>query len=163
MDGDGERDPSDIPRMKRLLEEKNLDIVSGRRDLTRSKTRKILNLFSTWWINLATGYKLHDTLSGFFFGEYDSFKKLNLKSENFEIETEIILEASKNNLKLQEIPVKVPKLSDSKCRISHMIQINKFFDEWILNFLKEIRIPFYRKITLSFFCFLGMMLSYILE
>jgi len=160
LDGDGEKDPDDIPKMVEWLEKKNADMVVGFREYKRSFERRVFNFFASWWINFATGYKIRDCLSGFNVIKTKGLKKMNLISKNFEIEPDIMLEARRNRLKVIEYPVSFPKKSPSKLKRRHMKEINNFFDRYVLKWIKskECDLPIYKKIFLSFFCRIGLML-----
>ncbi len=160
LDGDGEKDPNDIPKMIECLEEKNADMVIGFREGKRSFERRVFNSFASWWIRFATGYKIMDCLSGFNVIKTESLGKMNLISNNFEIETELILEARRNRLRVIEYPVSFPKKSPSKLRRKHMKEINNFFDKWVLEWINsgECDLPEYEKLFLKFFCRLGLLI-----
>lgn len=115
----------------------------------RSETRYILNKFVNFWVKCATNYNVKDMASGFFAIRTNRIKKFNLKSKGFEIETEIILEAFRNNLALTEVSVKVPKISKSKLNFIHMLEINEFFDMWVLQNL-EIQKSIFKKYSYSY-------------
>jgi glycosyltransferase involved in cell wall biosynthesis len=132
MDGDGERDPSDIPAMISMSDRTGSDIVLGKRSRMRSRKRKILNLFGLWWINYLTGYDLNDTFSGMILFRKGVLDQLDLKSNGFEIESEIIVESWKHGFTVAECDVKVPNLSKSKLSRSDMLAVNTFFDIWVL-------------------------------
>src|SRR4051812_14068013 len=61
-DGDNQNDPSDIPGMIRLLEERNLDIVCGWRKDRKDPfiNRRLPSMIANAIISRATGVKLHD-------------------------------------------------------------------------------------------------------
>ncbi len=160
IDGDGEKDPNDIPKMVEWLEKKNADMLVGFREQTRSFERLLFNLFASWWIRFATGYRVRDCLSGFNVIKTEGLKKMNLISNNFEIETELVLEARRNRLRVIEYPVSFPKKSPSKLKRKHMKEINNFFDRWTLKWIesRECDLPLYKKILLSLFCRIGLVL-----
>ena len=61
LDGDGQNDPSDIPKMVHFLEEHNLDVVSGwRRKRKDHWLRSFLSRCANWLIAHITGVKIHD-------------------------------------------------------------------------------------------------------
>ncbi len=61
-DGDLQNDPSDIPHMVRLAEERHADIVAGWRKDRRDPflNRRLPSMIANWIISHATGVKLHD-------------------------------------------------------------------------------------------------------
>ena len=62
LDGDGQNDPVDIPRLLGKLKQDNLDAVSGWRKDRKDKlfSRKIPSLIANWLISKITKVKLHD-------------------------------------------------------------------------------------------------------
>ena len=156
LDGDNEKNPDDVPAILEKLKE--FDIVIGKRDRMRSKRRIFFNRISNFWSRLVTGYDVTDVNSGFFALRCVAAKKLELETNGFEIETEIILEASRNNLSFTEIPVSVPQLSPSTLNIRHMLEMNRFFDLWVM---KNIHFRDYslKKVILFLFCFMGFVIS----
>ncbi|MCX6802446.1 MAG: glycosyltransferase family 2 protein [Candidatus Diapherotrites archaeon] len=163
MDGDGEREPADLDGMLAALEKKKADICIGNREKMRSGRRKALNLFSTAWINFATGFGLKDAQSGFVLGKREAFKKMKLESENFEIETEIVLEAFRLKLGVCQAPVSSPKFSPSKCSKARMAEINAFFDSWVLEHLDEFGFSALKKAVLWLACNAGLAFSWIFQ
>ncbi|MHA1280246.1 MAG: glycosyltransferase family 2 protein [Candidatus Helarchaeota archaeon] len=82
MDGDGQNDPADIPRMIHYLTKYNLDIVSGWR---KHRKDSLLKKFSSRLANILRGFILHDGLndSGCSLKVYRSecFEGINLYGE----------------------------------------------------------------------------------
>ncbi len=157
LDGDGEKDPDCIPSL--LNELASYDFVVGKRNRMRSFRRQLLNTFSNFWFRLATNYDVKDMTSGFFALKAEAIRKLNLTSMRFEIETEMVLEAFRNDLTIKEIPVNVPEISKSKLNARHMLEINEFFDRWVLRNL-HIQKSLLKKLFLPIFCITGMIVSY---
>jgi len=62
IDGDLQNDPHDIPMMIKLLREKNVDVVAGRRAKRKDGffLRKIPSKIANWLIRKTTGVYLHD-------------------------------------------------------------------------------------------------------
>ncbi len=157
----GKKDPHDIKKI--LLSLEKSDFVICRRNRMRSWKRKFFNTFTNWWIRLVTNYPISDANSGFFGIREHTLKKMRLISNGFEIETEFVLEAYRNKLNLTEIPIRVPKISKSKLGFKSMVEINMFFDRWVLNFLKtkSHKISFYKVLFLKIFCSIGLLFSYL--
>ena len=155
MDGDGERDPREIKNLISTLERHNADIVIGCRKKMRSLLRRFLNKFTIFWVNLALGCHFSDISSGFMAMRFERLLMLDLKAKNFDIELNIFLEAWSKGFKMVSIPVSVPTFAESKCKIIHMLEINDFFDRWVLNFDRK---PWRMKIAVPF-CLLGLLIS----
>ena len=161
LDGDGEKTPKDIPGMIECLKKKNADMVVGFRKQKRSFKRSGFNFFASWWIRIATGYDLRDCLSGFNVMRAESLKNMALTSNHFEIETELILESRRNILRVIEYPLSPCAMSPTKLKRIHMREINRFFDLWVLEWIKSVEcdLPIHKKLFLKLFCNIGLLLS----
>jgi len=123
LDSDGEHKPKEIPELITPLFEGN-DIVSGSRFMGNSfdATKKINQvgnfLFNTAIMTL-TGKLVTDSQTGFRAMRRDLMEKLDLQSDGYEIETEIMVKSLRNGYKLKEVPVSVErrKYSMSKIKI----------------------------------------------
>lgn len=156
LDGDGEKTAFDIPKMIEKMGKRNADACIGSREKMRSGTRNILNRFSRAWICFATGYRIDDPMSGYLVIRPEILSKIRLGSNDFEIETEFVLEFFKHNLKVVQCKVKSPKISPSKLKPIHIIKINNFFDYWIIKNIFYTKAPMYKKILLILFCVIGL-------
>lgn len=126
LDGDGAHDPLDIPRVVAPIRENEADLVIGSRALPGSRVatspmrRKITNDLASFVITfiisflvpLATWFRvpvrrrrITDCTSGFRAVRKSCWQKLNLVSEGFQIETEMIYEAVKDGMTIAEVPI----------------------------------------------------------
>jgi glycosyltransferase involved in cell wall biosynthesis len=126
LDGDGAHKPEDIPNMLAPVLQNKADLVIGSRDFRGSKTfgsylpRRITNELASfvtsfivsWLLPLATSFrypikwiKVEDAECGFKAISKEKWCQLNLVSQGFEIESEIIYEAAKNRLTLHNVPI----------------------------------------------------------
>lgn len=154
MDGDGEHDPAYIRHFLDGI--KNCDIVTGERDAYRSFFRKILNMWSSLWFGMVLkGIK--DIQCGFRAIKVPLLKKMRLVSRGFEIEIEMLLEATRNNARIGKILVKSDKVADSKVKTRDYIKINNFFDRWIIRNVFDTNINFFKKIALYSFASIGLL------
>ncbi|MGM5482992.1 MAG: hypothetical protein ACQESF_06005, partial [Nanobdellota archaeon] len=99
--------------------------------------------------------KIDDTQCGFRAIRIDLLKKLKLKSDGFEIETEILLEAIKNKAKFNYLYIKGNYNKYSKVTKKDYLKINDFFDSWIINNKDKLEIP--KRVIL--FVFIGQIIS----
>ena len=113
IDGDSTYDPEDIKQIYEIMRgESQYDMIIGNRFPRREKgtiTRinMLGNRIFSGLISLIVRQKIIDSQSGlrvFSKDVLDVFSK-SLKSRNFEIETEMIVVASKNGYKIGEIPI----------------------------------------------------------
>lgn len=126
LDGDGQHDPGDIPKLISPILREEFDLVLGSRHLNSSKisspsfTRRLTNVLASFTIStiisfllpLATLFKcpmkyikITDCTSGFRAIKREGWQKLSLTSQRFEIETEMIYEAARNKLVITEAPI----------------------------------------------------------
>lgn len=110
IDGDGQDDPSDIPRLIEAVES-GADFVIGSRWLgifERGSIKK-LNFFVsyaiTFLINVLFGSNITDSQAGFRCMRKEKLNNFDLKSKGYSIETEMLLKAIKNDLEIVEVPV----------------------------------------------------------
>jgi len=109
LDGDGQHDPADIPRMLRLLDE-GWDVVLGSR-LKASlgmPRRKILanvagNVF-TWALH---GLWVTDSQSGFRAYSRRALELIDTRTDRYEYDSEVIREIRTHHLRFVEIPIAV--------------------------------------------------------
>jgi len=106
LDADAQHEPSQIPAF--LKELKNADAVLGYREL--SKEMPFILKFGNWFINKITkllyGISLHDTQCGYRAFTVNAYKKIRWKSPDYSMESEMIANIGKRNLRYREIPIK---------------------------------------------------------
>lgn len=119
IDGDGEHNPGDIPKLLEPILTGEADIVIGSRFLNRRKgeynhidkgkylshVRKVGNKIFSLFGNLCIQEKITDTQSGFRTFGPNIVNKLNLKANGFEIETEMIVKAINKGYRIKEVPI----------------------------------------------------------
>ena len=86
--------------------------------------RKLGNKFFVFLVNLIWGMNYSDLCYGYRSFSKRAIKKLNLKSQDFGIETEISIKAAKKKLKVLEVP------SFEKARKSGKGKLRTFRDGW---------------------------------
>jgi len=136
MDGDGQHDPSDLPA---FLDEARKDperVITGNRmgeAQGMPRVRYWTNRFMSAMISLACGQRIPDTQCGYrYIGRgvlqviYDQ-----LRRSGFEVETEILMKASRKGVRVCSIPIKtiyrgekskINPLRDTVRFISYFIQ-----------------------------------------
>lgn len=118
IDGDGQDDPSEIPKLIKGIEQ-GYDFVIGSRFVPEenkiykkrydqkalSPVNYVGNKVLTIMLNTLFSLNIYDSQSGFKCFKSEKIKSLNLKSQRYEIETEIIIKSKKNKFKILEVPV----------------------------------------------------------
>jgi glycosyltransferase involved in cell wall biosynthesis len=156
LDADGEHDPSNIPEFKEKLD--NHDFIVGERPIHRSISRKFLNFFSQFWFNLLNK-GIRDTQSGYRAIKVNLLKKMELNSDRFAIELEILLEAIKHNAKIGKITVNKKVTKKTHVSKQDYLKINKLFDEWYIKNKKYLKINPAKKLILDIFTPIGLKIS----
>lgn len=112
IDADGQHNPSEIPQVIQPIVDKKADIVNGSRYINGGSKntptyRRVGQTVLDSATNLASGVKLTDSQSGFrAFSRY-SLDHFNFDPDGFGIESDMIIEAVNNNLKICEVEITV--------------------------------------------------------
>jgi glycosyltransferase involved in cell wall biosynthesis len=118
LDGDGQHDPGDIPRLIKPLLDGEADVVVGSRFLQKGKKppfyRRLGQRVLTSITNLGSGQKLSDSQSGFRAYSGKALKELNLAENGMSVSSEMQFAISKAGLKLAEVPIDVSYTGKAK-------------------------------------------------
>ena len=130
MDGDGQHRPEEIPNFIKAAANSNNGIIIGNRMAKSANMpfiRVITNKLMSWLISKIIRQKISDSQCGFRLLKKEVLKKMKLRTAKFEIESEIIIEASRNGFKIASIPI-------TSVYINETSHINPFTDT--LRFLR---------------------------
>lgn len=109
IDADLQHRPEDIPRLVEPIQNGRADITIGSRligDISNMPIqRKITNFSSTALIRLFFGVKILDTQSGYRALKRDFLEKMNLESNRYNIETEVLAYVGKFHMRVEEVPI----------------------------------------------------------
>lgn len=137
LDADGEHNPDEIPRFLEALE--RADVVLGARTSHRSKARLLLNRWMAFWFRLLDS-GVSDPSCGFRAVRWNVLKKLELRSSDFCIDAEIILEAIKAGASVASIPVSLRTHSASSVSGADFLRMNNFFDRWVIHNARQLNV-----------------------
>jgi len=111
LDADGTYEPADIKYMLRTFRKygsKNTIIIGSRYAFYKKGSFKGLNLLGGMVLSFIASVLfltyISDMLSGIRVFRAGDIKRLNLETQNFEIETEMTLKALKNGIKIVNVP-----------------------------------------------------------
>ena len=111
FDADGQHNVDDISKILKPVLENDADIVIGSRFINDEKSvpkyRKIGIKAITQLTNSSLGEKITDAQSGFRAYNVKALEIINPSDLGMGISTEILIKASKNNLRIIEIPIKI--------------------------------------------------------
>ncbi|MCM8779992.1 MAG: glycosyltransferase family 2 protein [Candidatus Omnitrophica bacterium] len=128
MDGDGQHHPDDVKLFLDAAESKNAAFFLGNR-MHSSKgmplIRWLTNVFMSLLISCVAGQKISDSQCGFRLLKKELLQKLDLKSAKYEIESEMLIKASR--LGYEIVPVNIQCIyRDQKSKISPFIDTLRF-------------------------------------
>ncbi len=105
LDADAQHEPKEIPHF--LNEMKDNSILFGYRRL--NKNVPLVLKFGNWFINktikLLYGINLKDTQCGYRAFTSEAYKKIRWDATDYSMESEMIANAGRHNLKYKEIPI----------------------------------------------------------
>jgi len=107
LDGDGQHDPNQIPLLIQLLQDDTADVVIGFRNLNQMPRYRRLGRVVLDYIT-AAGRLTRDSQSGFRALNRKAVEALqseNLKADGFSIESEMILAARDQKLRIKDVPI----------------------------------------------------------
>ena len=117
VDGDDTYPAAKVKNLIKPIRENKADMtIASRKKFNSGLVRNFGNFFITKLLSLLFKQKLHDALSGYRAFNYNLIKNLNLTSEDFEMETELIIKSIENNSKIVEVPIHYNARKESKLR-----------------------------------------------
>lgn len=135
IDSDGQHLIDDIPILLEKLETESKAIIIGARNMTQDSVPRKSNFgrkFSNFWFKVETGLSLPDTQSGFRLYSLDIINDINLFTNKFEFEIEVLVRAAWKGYKIIAVPVRV-FYAPKELRISHFRPFVDFGRISILN------------------------------
>lgn len=119
MDADGQHSPADIDS---FLEEaaRGAYFVVGNRmhnPLGMPKIRVITNKIMSWLISKLVRQEIPDTQCGFRLIKREVLDKIDIQTNKFEIESEILIKAARENFPIKSIPIKSIYFKNQRSKI----------------------------------------------
>jgi glycosyltransferase involved in cell wall biosynthesis len=133
LDGDGTYPPRFIPKMFELI--KNCDVVVASRLLKKQGVNDSINTFLHYrffpflFRTYLKKFKTSEPITGMRLMRKETWNKLNLKSQDFLIETEMEVKMAKNKMRVIEIPIPcIKRIGRSKwdASLGTMLKIRKY-------------------------------------
>ncbi|HET6603318.1 MAG TPA: glycosyltransferase family 2 protein [Xanthomonadaceae bacterium] len=128
MDGDGQHSAEDIPRLLAAARAFPGHIVIGARLIERERqpaVRRAANDFADWGIGWACGQRLLDTQSGQRYYPRAAMALVEIATEGFVFESEILIEASRR-LGMRVVAVPIRSRYQGEFRRSHFRPVRDF-------------------------------------
>ncbi|MFQ6125540.1 MAG: glycosyltransferase family 2 protein [Candidatus Heimdallarchaeota archaeon] len=132
LDADGQHRPEEIPILVAPLLQGQADLVIGSRLFVgfgnMPRIRVLSSVITRALIRLRTGVHIHDTQCGFRAILRTHLQKMKLRSSRYEIESEMLLAAIKNKLRIKEVPISM----------TYGDEESYFGGKDVLNFIKSV-------------------------
>jgi glycosyltransferase involved in cell wall biosynthesis len=110
LDGDGQHHPDDIPNLLVRADESRGTLVVGNRlnaPQAMPWVRRSVNHWMSLWLSRLAGELLADSQCGLRLVSLDAWSKLELRTEHFEFESELLIEFVRAGHKVEFVPVRV--------------------------------------------------------
>jgi glycosyltransferase involved in cell wall biosynthesis len=128
MDGDDQHDVTDIAHLIKRMRETHADMIVGNRMTDTSGmplVRIAVNRFMSWLISVISGQYVPDTQCGFRLIKSGVLKNITFESNNYEIESEMIVKAARAGFKINSTNIKTV-YQDEVSRINPVIDTLRF-------------------------------------
>jgi hypothetical protein len=128
LDGDGQHLPDEIPHFISIAQSSDKGIIIGNRMSVRRNmpvVRVLTNKIMSWFISGLCKQKIPDTQCGFRLIKKEVLERLRLTTSKFEIESEILIKASRLGFKIESLPIKSVYIGE-KSHINPFIDTIKF-------------------------------------
>ncbi len=139
LDSDGQHDPTAIPFIVETAEREGFDLLIASRSSQfeqMSRLRRQWNRFGVWCFLKRTGFTIEDSQSGFRYYSARLLREIELSSEGYEMEMEILMKAWRKGFRVGSIPV-AARVADGRAT-SHYRPVR---DTWkiCMTFLKYMK------------------------
>jgi glycosyltransferase involved in cell wall biosynthesis len=134
IDSDGQHLPGDIPIFIAAAIQHPGALLMGSRNMKQEGVpgkSSFGNRFSNFWFKFETGITLPDTQTGFRLYPLEPIKKINLFTNKFETEIEVIVKLAWKNVPV--LPVDIQVIYDKNERVTHFRPFRDFTRISILN------------------------------
>jgi len=122
MDSDGSHQPEDLPKMLSRVSEDKADLVIGSRfmrseNLFVKKINRVGVQLFNFLIRILTGKAVTDSQSGYRVMKSSILRDMDLKSNGYEIESEMLIKAIKKGCRIKEVPIKFEQRTYGKSKL----------------------------------------------
>lgn len=109
LDGDGQHDPADLPVLLAAWDETAYDLIVGGRLKERALIpghRYWTNRIGTGLLSFITGVALEDSQSGYRLIAADLLERLDLRSDGYAIESEMLIKAARRRARIGQVRIR---------------------------------------------------------
>jgi glycosyltransferase involved in cell wall biosynthesis len=108
LDADNQHDPTQIPIFLEKLQKNPVDLLIGKRRIQIKNMpfdRYLSNQLTSLMLSVVCGYRIHDSQCGFRLINLEFFKRIDLVSNRFETESELLIKYIKMGAKIVQVPI----------------------------------------------------------
>ncbi|MFA5005282.1 MAG: glycosyltransferase family 2 protein [Candidatus Omnitrophota bacterium] len=141
MDGDGQHSPEDLPAFLKAAEGSGNALIIGNRMFDPGKmpfVRILTNRAMSWLLSLVTKQNIPDTQCGFRLVKKALLEKVNLVTSKFEMESEILIKASRRGFKIISVRIKTI-YGNQKSQINPFVDTFRFLRFLARELLRRIK------------------------
>lgn len=127
IDADGQHDPDEIPRFMEAI--KHYDMVIGRRYFSWRNmpiVRVFTNVTTSFIVSLLSGQRLRDVQSGYRAIRRTVIERVRLRTNRYQTESEIIVQAARLGFRIGEIPISTIYRREARSHINPIIDTLRF-------------------------------------
>ena len=141
IDSDGSHKPEELPEVLGPVLQDKADLVIGSRYLNHKKVaaRKLnafgVQIFNTF-IRLLTGVAITDSQSGYRAMKRQVLKSQNLKSGEYEIESEMLVKTAKKKFRIAEVPISFEQRTYGRSGVDPVVDGIKILLSIVLAYMK---------------------------
>lgn len=139
LDGDLQHDPLEIPKFISRFRETNADLILGDRSFdfsTMPLDRRFSNKMTSLMISLLTGQRVRDSQNGYRLIKTEILKSINLVSNRYETESELLVKTLLHGYKIANVPIKTI-YNDQQSHIHRFIDTLRFLKVVTLSLMKN--------------------------
>ncbi len=128
MDGDGQHLPEEIAHFLEAAQKSSAGILVGNRMLNSKSMpleRLLTNKFMSWLISAVAGQDIPDTQCGYRLIKKELLEKLQLKTFNYEIESEMLIQAARLGFKIESVAIRTV-YTGTKSQINPLVDTFRF-------------------------------------
>jgi len=137
MDADGQHSPDDIEKFLLLYNKREVNMIVGNRlhhPEGMSHLRKVTNIVMSKILSIISHQNVPDSQCGFRLLDKKAMEHSDIKTSHFEIESEIVINISRANLKIDSVPIR-SIYRDEKSKINPFVDTIRFIKFLIKNIL----------------------------
>ena len=142
IDSDGSHSPEELPKLLEPILKNEADFIIGSRFLNKEnifqkRVNKVGAKLLNFLVKILTKQNTSDSQSGYRAFKSSLLKKVNLKSNGYEIESEMLIKAIKRGFRTKEIPIKFEQRTYGKSKLDPLRDGAKIFASAISAFIGD--------------------------